>query len=140
MTRAATPPSVGDATLEDVTVGERFARALAVKDFDTIASLLHPEVDFRGMTPGRFWEAHSPAEIIDGVLRLWFEDSDHIDRLLDVVAGRVVQRDWVRYRVAVTNPDGRFEVEQQIYYQSAHGVITYMRAMCSGYQPLDPVA
>ena len=33
-------------------LGESFARALAVKDFDQIASLLHPDVDFRGMTPG----------------------------------------------------------------------------------------
>jgi hypothetical protein len=39
------------------TLGERFARALAAKDFAQVTDLLHPEVDFRGMTPGRFWEA-----------------------------------------------------------------------------------
>src|SRR5262245_25699920 len=102
----------------EATLGARFARALAAKDFETIDSLLHPEVDFRGMTPSRFWEAHTPAEVIDGVLRLWFEDSDHIDRLLEVETGRVVRRDWVRYRVEVTNPDGRFEVEEQVYYRT----------------------
>ena len=52
----------------------------------------------------------------------------------------VVRRDWVRYRMAVTNPEGRFEVEEQVYYRSADGVITHMRAMCSGYQPVDPDA
>ena len=38
------------------TVGEQFARALAAKDFGRVAELLHPEIDFRGMTPRRFWE------------------------------------------------------------------------------------
>ena len=33
------------------TVGEQFARALAAKDFDRVAELLHPGDDFRGMTP-----------------------------------------------------------------------------------------
>jgi len=35
-------------------LGERFVQALAAKDFAQVASLLHPEVDFRGMTAGRF--------------------------------------------------------------------------------------
>jgi hypothetical protein len=39
------------------TLGEQFARALAAKDFGRVAELLDPEVDFRGMTPRRFWEA-----------------------------------------------------------------------------------
>jgi hypothetical protein len=29
------------------TLGERFARALAAKDFGRVRGLLHPEVDFR---------------------------------------------------------------------------------------------
>jgi ketosteroid isomerase-like protein len=28
------------------TLGEQFARALAAKDFDRVADLLHPDVDF----------------------------------------------------------------------------------------------
>ena len=45
-------------------LGERFVRALAAKDFTGVAAVLHPEVDFRGMTPGRFWEATGPDQVI----------------------------------------------------------------------------
>jgi hypothetical protein len=64
------------------TLGERFARALAAKDFAQVTDLLHPEVDFRGMTPGRFWEATGPAQVIDEVLTSWFEDQDRIDAVV----------------------------------------------------------
>jgi hypothetical protein len=50
------------------TLGERFARALAIKDFGQLTGLLHPEVDFRGMTPSRFWEATTPDQVVNDVL------------------------------------------------------------------------
>ena len=50
-------------------LGEMFARALAAKDFDRLVSLLHPEVDFRGMTPGRFWEASNAVQAVDEIVR-----------------------------------------------------------------------
>jgi hypothetical protein len=117
-------------------LGERFARALAAKDFDRIAVLLHPEVDFRGMTPGRFWEAGTAVQTIDEILRSWFEDSDRIDELLQVDTSRVADRERVGYRLAVTNPDGSFLVEQQAYYETGNGTITWMRVLCSGYRPV----
>ena len=117
-------------------LGEMFARALAAKDFDRIAALLHPEVDFRGMTPGRFWEAGTAVQAIDEILRSWFEDSDHIDELLQVDTSRVADRERVGYRLAVTNPDGNFLVEQQAYYETTDGSITWMRVLCSGYRPI----
>jgi hypothetical protein len=40
-------------------IGERFAHALATKDAQGLLAVLDPEVDFRGLTPGRFWEASS---------------------------------------------------------------------------------
>jgi hypothetical protein len=46
------------------TLGERFVRALAAKDFAGVAAVLHPQVDFRGMTPGRFWEATGPDQVV----------------------------------------------------------------------------
>jgi hypothetical protein len=119
-------------------LGESFARALAVKDFDQIASLLHPDVDFRGMTPGSFWQPENAKRAIDDAIRSWFEDSDHIDELLRVETGRVGKRERVGYLLAVTNPDGKFLVEQQAYYETQDGVITWMRVLCSGYQPVPP--
>jgi|GEM_PF-1179149 len=89
-------------------LGEMFARALAAKDFDRLVSLLHPEVDFRGMTPGRFWEASNAVQAVDEIVRSWFEDSDQIDELLQVETSRVADRERVGYRLAVDGKRARW--------------------------------
>jgi hypothetical protein len=117
-------------------LGERFVQALAAKDFDRVASLLHPEVDFRGMTPGRCWEANTATQVIEEILRSWFEDGDQIDELLQVDTSRVADRERVGYRLAVSNSEGSFLVEQQAYYETGDGSITWMRMLCSGFRPV----
>ena len=117
-------------------LGARFVRALAAKDFAQVASLLHPEVDFRGMTPGRCWQADTATQVVDEVLRSWFEDSDQIDELLQLDTARLVDRERVGYRLAVSNPEGSFLVEQQAYYETSNGSITWMRVLCSGFRPV----
>jgi hypothetical protein len=119
-------------------LGEQFARALAAKDFGRVAELLHPEVDFRGMTPGRFWEATGPAQVIDEVLRSWFEDQDVIEAVVELDTGRMVDRDRVAWRFAVSTPDGPHLVEQQAYYSTTDGRISWMRVLCSGFRPAPP--
>jgi hypothetical protein len=114
----------------------RFVAALAARDLAQVASLLHPEVDFRGMTPGRFWEASTATQVVDEILRSWYEDRDQIDEVLQVETAWVADRERVGYRLAVSNPDGRFLVEQQAYYQTSNGSITWMRIMCSGWRPV----
>jgi hypothetical protein len=120
------------------TIGERFARALAAKDFDQVAGLLDPEVDFRGMTPSRFWEAGSPTQVVDDVLKWWFEDQDVIEALVGLETGRVGDRDRVAWRLAVSTPDGPHLVEQQAYYSVSGGRISWMRVLCSGFRPAPP--
>jgi hypothetical protein len=117
-------------------LGARFVRALAAKDFARVASLLHPEVDFRGMTPGRCWEAGTATQVVDEVLRSWFDDHDQIEELLGLDTARLVDRERVGYRLAVSNPQGSFLVEQQAYYETGAGSITWMRVLCSGYRPV----
>jgi hypothetical protein len=117
-------------------LGARFVQALAAKDFAQVASLLHPEVDFRGMTPGRFWQANTATQVVDEILRSWFEDSDQIDQLLQVDTTRLADRERVGYRLAVSNPEGSFLVEQQAYYETSNGSITWMRVLCSGFRPV----
>ena len=117
-------------------LGERFVQALAAKDFAQAASLLHPEVDFRGMTPGRFWQANTATQVVDEILRSWLEDSDQIEELLQVDTTRVADRERVGYRLAVSNPGGSFLVEQQAYYETSDGLITWMRVLCSGFRPV----
>ena len=118
------------------TAGEAFAAALAAKDFERLLGLLDPEIDFRGLTPGRFWEAGDAESVVSGVLRQWFEDSDEIESLERVETDVVADRERVGYRFVVTNPDGRFVVEQQAYLTERDGRIVWMRALCSGFRPI----
>ncbi|HEY7633792.1 MAG TPA: nuclear transport factor 2 family protein [Thermoleophilaceae bacterium] len=124
-------------TITEPTLGSAFAEALAKKDFDAIASLLHPEIDFRGLTPGvRNWEGHTPDEVIQGVLRTWFEDSDEIEELVHLETDSFSDRQRVSYRFRGHNPDGEFVVEQQAYLDERDGKIVWMRVLCSGFRPL----
>ena len=117
------------------TIGGEFAQALAARDFDRIAGLLHPEVDFRALTPRRFWEATSPRQVVDEILTTWFEESDVVDEVLSIESGGVADREHVAYRFQGHNPDGPFVVEQQAYYTQRDGRIDWMRVLCSGYRP-----
>jgi hypothetical protein len=118
-------------------VGERFARAIAAKDAPALLDVLAPDVDFRAMTPGRFWEANSAKEIVDDVIfGRWFDSSDRIDALESVESGTVADRERVVYRFRVTNADGAFLVEQSAYYEVIDDRISWLRVMCAGYRPV----
>ncbi len=118
-------------------LGAAFADALAAKDFERIRALLDPEVDFRGVTPSRTWEAGDPDTLIGEVLRQWFEDSDEIEELERVETDAFADRERVGYRFRVRNPDGLFRVEQQVYIGDRDGRIGWMRAVCSGFRPVE---
>jgi hypothetical protein len=122
---------------ESASLGASFAAALALKDFDRVRDLLHPEIDFRGLTPSRFWEGEDPEAVVTGALRVWFEDSDEILELLHVETGIVADRERVGYRFLVRNPEGLFEVEQQAFIGERDGRIGWMRTLCSGYRPVE---
>ncbi|MDE3064908.1 MAG: hypothetical protein KGJ36_04465 [Acidobacteriota bacterium] len=117
-------------------LGERFAFALGHRDAGALKALLAADVDFRGMTPGKTWEPSGADELVDEVLLgAWFEPTDRITEVVSVETGHVGQRRRVGYRFAVTNPDGDFLVEQQAYFDVADGQISWLRIVCSGYQP-----
>jgi hypothetical protein len=118
-------------------LGAGFAEALAAKDFDRIRELLHPELDFRGLTPSRNWEASDPETMVGEVLCLWFEDSDEIEALLALETDSFADRERVGYRFRVRNPDGLFEVEQQLYVAERDGRIGWIRSVCSGFRPVE---
>ena len=122
--------------LPETTVGAEFARALGAKDYSRIRELMDPEIDFRGLTPRRVWEATDPDAVISTVLRQWFEDSDEIEAIDQLETDAVVDRERVGYRFSVRNPDGRFLVEQQAYISARGGRIVWMRVLCSGFRPV----
>lgn len=111
--------------------------ALAAKDFRTIASLLHPQIDFKALTPNRSWEASDPDSVISGVLMQWFEEDDEIEELLSLHTDAFADRERVGYRFSVSNPEGRFVVEQQVYLSGRDGRIEWMRSVCSGFRPVQ---
>ena len=118
--------------------GERFARALAAKDAVALSSLLADGIDFQALTPGRHWQAASPREVVDEIiLGRWFGAEDRIIELRAVTTSRVSEREHVAYQVRVRRPDSDYLVEQQAYYSTDGARITWMRVLCSGYQPLQ---
>ena len=117
-------------------LGVRLAEAIAAKDTDALTSLLAPDLDFRALTPGKFWEATTPGDVAEVVFGTWFKVSDHVDALVHVTEGADVEDTHeVGYRLAITNADGPHTVEQQAYYRTEDGRISYLRVMCSGYRP-----
>lgn len=118
-------------------LGANYAAALAAKEFDRLRDLLHPEIDFRGLTPRRNWQASDPDDVINSVLRTWFEDSDEIEEMEQLETDSFADRERVGYRFRVRNPEGLFRVEQQVYIGERDGRIGWMRVVCSGYRPIE---
>ena len=61
---------------------------------------------------------------------------DDITELCSVASGRVLDREHVAYRVRVRRSGRDYLVEQQAYYCTEGPRITWMRILCSGYQPV----
>ena len=121
-------------SVTDLDVGSRFAQALSVKDFSTIGELLDPNIDFRALTPRKAWEAREAGQVIDKVLRVWFDDSDVLEELVKVETDEMADRRRVSYRLRGRNYDGPFLIEQQAYYTEREGRIDWMRVLCSGFR------
>jgi hypothetical protein len=117
---------------------KEFAQVIADRDLAGMSALVAADVDFKGLTPGRFWEAATPEEVSDVVFGHWFEETDHVDAVLRTDDGEPTgDTQRMSYRFAITNPDGRFTVEQQAYYRVRDDRISYLRVVCSGYRPLE---
>jgi len=127
---------VADETVIDS--GRRFAAALAGKRPAELAELLAPDVDFRGLTPGRDWQASSPEQVIAILFDHWFEPTDVLDELVAVDTSTVEDRQHVSYRLRGHDADGPFVVEQQAYFMTDDDQpgrpITWMRVLCSGFR------
>lgn len=123
----------GAQALGMTTLGERFAKALAAKDASGVCAVTAPDLDFRAMTPGRFWEARSHDDLVDVLFGSWLEPSDEVVALLSTSTGAVSTRQHVAYRLHLRNADGDALMEQQMYYDVADGRISWARVMCSGF-------
>jgi len=117
-------------------VGERFARALADKDAGALKTLLRPDVDFRAMTPGKFWESTDVDTIVDKtLLGTWFDSDRRITSVLAIETDSIGSLDRVGYRFEAQRPDGEFVIEQQAYFATDGETISWLRIMCTGFVP-----
>jgi hypothetical protein len=125
------------ATMESSTstVGQSFAEALLAKDWHSLETLLDDRIDFRGLTPGRPWEATSARELIDTVFTQWFETADEIYETISIATDVITDRKRVVYRFRVRNPQDDYVCEQTAYYDEARGKIIKLRILCSGFLP-----
>jgi hypothetical protein len=112
-----------------------FVDAVVRRDFPRAQSFLHPDVDFRGMTPNRIWEADGPADV-ENVLRTWLDDPEENVERIDALETAEIQ-DTVRtgWLVHATGADGPFVFEQQVYARENDGRVDWLRIMCSGPRP-----
>jgi hypothetical protein len=74
--------------------------------------------------------------IDDVVLGTWFASCDSMELVEAAGTGAIGDRHGFSYRLRGTNGDGRFVIEQRAYADVADGKITWMRVLCSGFQPL----
>ncbi len=118
-------------------VGSRYVAALAAKETEALLGIFASEVRFRGMTPGRFWEGSSPADVVEDVLYQWFEPDDIVEAVEHVEVGKLVDRQRVVYRFRVRTADTVYRVEQCAYFDlDDDGRVSRMNVMCSGFRPL----
>ena len=124
-----------DAAITVPALGRRFVEALATKDPGAIRAVLHPEIDFRALTPNRFWEAHDPDAVLEIVLGVWFPPHEELNELVLLDTDAFADREQVRFRFFGHNRDGPMIVEQQAYLSERDGLIGWMRIVCSGQCP-----
>lgn len=118
----------------------RFVDALAAARWDHVRATLDLQVAFRGMTPGRCWEAGSADAVVTDVLQQWFDEGDEIIALVRCAVEQVADRYRLGYRLLVRNADGVHVVDQQGYCDvDDAGRITRLHLMCAGFRP-DPTA
>jgi hypothetical protein len=116
-------------------LGRRFAQALATKDSEALRAVLHPDVDFRGLTPNRSWEAHDRDAVLDIIFGVWFGSDDDLEELVLLESDVFADREQVRFRFRGRNRDGPMIVEQQAYLAERDNLIGWMRIVCSGQRP-----
>ena len=111
--------------------------AIVAQDLSRAASLLHPEIDFRAMTPRKVWEADGPAEI-EAIFRKWFASPGEEIHSIEATESATIQdATRVGWTVRISDADGPSVFEQQAYVRERDGRIGWLRVMCSGWRPLD---
>ncbi len=112
-------------------------RSLANRDAAGLRELFDDPVEFRALTPGKLWEASSPAAVTEIILGTWFGPDTDIIRVSSLETTHVAHRARVDYRLRLLRPEGPAVVAQTAYYSSTRGRITSMHLLCSGIRQVE---
>jgi ketosteroid isomerase-like protein len=119
---------------------DEFLDAILARDLPRACGHLAADIDFRAMTPNRFWEASDPAGVED-VLRAWFEHAEReVERVDPIEPTSIEDTRCVGWRVYGRRADGPFAYEQQAYVREGHGQVVWLRVICSGPRPAAPAS
>jgi hypothetical protein len=115
-------------------VGQRFARAVAARDAESLRILMAPDVDFRALTPSRVWQHGDANAVIDDViLGTWLSAERSVTEIVDVDCAEIGPVCRVGYRFVVRFPDGDHLIEQQAYFKTEGDRISWLHILCSGF-------
>jgi len=113
-----------------------FVDAVVARDFGRARDQLHTEVDFRGMTPNRVWEAGDPAGVEQALLT-WMDNPEReVERIDATDTTEVADTFRAGWRVHGRGAGGPFVFEQQMYARERDGRVGWLRVMCTGPRPL----
>jgi hypothetical protein len=134
LARAAT---LAGMPLTEPAVAVAFVDAIVARDVARAVALLHPEIDFRAMTPNRVWEAGDPSGV-ETILRAWLADPDEeVHGIEATEPSPIVDRMRVGWLVRISDADGLHVFEQQAYVRERDGRIDWLRVICSGWIPVE---
>ena len=113
-------------------IGIQLATAVARRDEAALLVLLDAEVDFRGMTPERFEQAHGSARLLEILLGEWLTPADEVTGIKSIDSDAVAEVRRVGYRLYVVNHDRSFVVEHVAYFRVRAARIAWLQVMSSG--------
>jgi hypothetical protein len=117
-------------------LGADLAHAIAGQDATALRSLISTPVNFRAVTPKRFWDAETAVEVADVILGIWFGPDKVVTDISGLATDRVGDVEKVSYRLRVDLESGPSVIEQVIYYTGLHGQVVDLWLVCSGFRPL----
>src|SRR2546429_9254861 len=113
---------------------DRFARAIAAKDYVHMFSALARDVRFRYLVPSGPGQLEGAAEVAAKFFG-WFGNADEIG-IERILAEPLPDRTSLRYRFLLHRQDGWKEIEQQQYVDvDEDGLISAIDLLCSGFRP-----
>jgi hypothetical protein len=120
----------------DHSLGADLVGRIAADDRPGLVGLLSPTVSFRGLTPGRTWQADTAARAVDIILGTWFGPGSNVSAVLSLETDRVGDVEKVSYRMAAQLSDGPAVIEQVAYFRQQDSRIAELRVLCSGFRPV----